>query len=198
MKVLKLIIIVIVLFFASPAQSQISVRLNLGSPPSWGPVGYSNVQYYYLPDVEAYYDIRSSMFIYLSGGVWIHRSYLPSRYRNYDLYNGYKVVMTDYHGTRPYSQFRDYRTRYARGYRGQAQRSIGERPGRGNSRVNAYSRGRSDNRIIQSNNRNVGRGNDRSMKMNQGRSNDRNMKMHKGNGNDKNKNQGHVNGNGKK
>ena len=196
MKVLKLIIIVFVLFFASPAQSQISIRLNLGSPPSWGPVGYSNVRYYYLPDVEAYYDVRSSMFIYLSGGVWIHRTYLPSRYRNYDLYNGYKVVMTDYRGTRPYANFRDYRTRYAKGYRGHAQKNIGERPGRGNSRGNTYTNGRSDKSVIQSNGKDAGRGNDKNMNMNKGRGND--MNMNKGNGNDKNKDQGHGNGNGKK
>lgn len=193
MKVLKLIIIGIALFFASPTQAQISVSLNLGSPPLWGPVGYSNVRYYYLPDVEAYYDVRSSMFIYLSGGLWIHRTYLPQRYRNYDLYNGYKVVMTDYHGTRPYANFRDYRSKYAKGYRGHEQRNIGERPGRGNPRGNGYSNGRSDNRGGQSYMKNVGRGNDKSMKMNQGRGNN----MNQGKGNDKNRDQNHGNGKNK-
>jgi len=147
MKALKLVALGIVLFFASAAQAQISVHLNLGNPPAWGPSGYSDVQYYYLPDVEAYYDVNSSMFIYYEGRSWVRRSYLPSRYRNYDLYGGYKVVMNGYHGNTPYYNHREYRTKYARGYRGQVQRTIGERPGRGhNSRdyrqSNPVNRGR--------------------------------------------------------
>jgi len=133
MKALKLVALGIVLFFASAAQAQISVHLNLGNPPAWGPSGYSDVQYYYLPDVEAYYDVNSSMFIYYEGRSWVRRSYLPSRYRNYDLYGGYKVVMNGYHGNTPYYNHREFRTKYARGYRGQAQRTIGERPGRGDN-----------------------------------------------------------------
>jgi len=133
MKALKLVALGIVLFFASAAQAQISVRLNIGNPPAWGPSGYSDVQYYYLPDVEAYYDVNTSMFIYYEGRSWVRRSYLPSRYRNYDLYGGYKVVMNGYHGKTPYYNHREYKTKYARGYRGPSQRNIGERPGRGNS-----------------------------------------------------------------
>jgi len=121
------------LFLFGSAQAQVSVNINLGSPPMWGPAGYADVQYYYLPDVYAYYDIHSSMFIYQSGGVWVHRSYLPSRYRNYDLYNGYKVVMTDYHGSKPYYHHSDYKRRYAKGYHGPAQHNIGARPEHGNS-----------------------------------------------------------------
>ncbi|HZK93262.1 MAG TPA: hypothetical protein VFC67_03580 [Prolixibacteraceae bacterium] len=133
MKALKLVALGIVLVFASSAQAQISVHLNIGSPPAWGPSGYSDVQYYYLPDVEAYYDVNSSMFIYYEGRSWVHRSYLPSRYRNYDLYGGYKVVMNGYHGKTPYYNHREYKTKYAKGYRGPSQRNIGERPGRGSN-----------------------------------------------------------------
>lgn len=136
MKALKLAALGIVLFFACAAQAQVSVNLNIG--PAWGPVGYSDVNYYYLPDVEAYYDVPNSMFIYYEGRSWVRRSYLPSRYRNYDLYGGYKVVMRDYHGRTPYYNHRDYRTRYAKGYHGPAQRTIGVRPGRGNTQYRDY------------------------------------------------------------
>jgi len=131
MKTLKLLAIGIIVFFAGSVHAQVSVSLNVGSPPMWGPVGYTDVQYYYLPDVQAYYDVNSSMFIYYSGNSWVHRSYLPSRYRNYDLYGGYKVVLNDYHGNSPYTHFREHRMKYKRGYHGDMQRTIGERPGRG-------------------------------------------------------------------
>ena len=186
MKTIKLIVLGIVLMFAGTANAQVSVNLNFGSPPMWGPAGYSDVHYYYLPDVQAYYDINASMFIYQSGGIWVHRSYLPTRYRNYDLYNGYKVVMTDYHGNRPYANYREYRTKYARGYRGhEQQHNIGSRPERGNEN-RSYKQARQDN----NRSRNVGRSEGRNQ--NQGRGNENRGN----NGGQKNKG-GHDNGGGK-
>ena len=116
------------LALAGTLNAQVSVNVNIGSPPLWGPVGYPEVQYYYLPDVEAYYDIPSSMFVYLDNGVWIRRTYLPRQYRNYDLYHGYKVVLTDYHGNDPYRHYKSHKIKYAKGYRGHEQKNIGPRP----------------------------------------------------------------------
>lgn len=141
MKTLKIFTIGLILFFAVSAKAQISVQLNIGTPPQWGPSGYTDVTYYYLPDVEAYYDVPSSMFIYFNGVRWIHRSYLPTRYRNYDLYNGYKVVMTDYHGKTPYSHFKEHKSKYAKGYRGHPQKNYGERPEHRSSNKREYSNG---------------------------------------------------------
>ena len=121
------------LFILSGAlQAQVSVNVNIGTPPLWGPVGYTEVRYYYLPDVESYYDIQASMFIIYVEGEWIHRTNLPSRYKSYDLYDGYKVVLTDYHGNAPYIYFTDHKTKYGKGYRGPAQKTYGEKPGKGN------------------------------------------------------------------
>ncbi len=122
-----------ILFISSTTKAQVSVNINIGAPPEWGPIGYTEVRYYYLPDVEAYYDIQSSMFIYFGDGVWLHRAYLPGRYKNYDLYGGYKVVMTDYHGNTPYSFFKEHKMKYKKGYRGPSQKTIGEKPGKNKS-----------------------------------------------------------------
>jgi hypothetical protein len=147
MKALKFVVFGFVLFLAGQSQAQVSVRLNFGTQPQWAPVGYNDVRYYYLPDVEAYYDVQSSMFIYSSGNRWIHRRSLPSRYRNYDLYGGYKVAMNGYRGSTPYSDFNNHRTQYAKGYRGEPQRTIGERPGKRNSKNMKKNQGRgNDNR----------------------------------------------------
>jgi hypothetical protein len=115
------------------------VTVNIGTPPMWGPVGYSNVQYYYLPDVEAYYDVPSAQFIYLNDGAWIRRSYLPVRYRNYNLYSGYKVVMTGYHGNKPYYKHAYYKHNYAKGYRGPVQKNIGTKPSKSNIKTKIHS-----------------------------------------------------------
>ena len=125
MKTLKLLALGIILFASSTIHAQVSVNVNLGTPPAWGPSGYSNVDYYYLPDVESYYDIRASQFIYFNGGRWTRSRYLPGPYRNYNLYNGYKVVLNDYHGSTPYSNFKSHKVKYYKGYHGKPQKSIG-------------------------------------------------------------------------
>ncbi len=128
MKTLRLLGIAMALFLASNSSGQVSVNVNVGTPPLWAPVGYSDVRYYYLPDIETYYDIQSSMFIYYEGGLWVHRSYLPGRYRNYDLYNGYKVVVPQYRGAYPNYFFNYHRSKYGKGYRGGPQKTYGENP----------------------------------------------------------------------
>ena len=132
MKNLKMIALGIVMLFASNSiNAQVSINVNLGLQPSWGPVGYSSVDYYYIPDVQAYYDVRATQFIFLSNGAWIRSSNLPRQYRNYDLNSGYKVVLNDYHGSRPYTNYRYDRVKYYKGYKGKHQQSLGNR-NRGN------------------------------------------------------------------
>ena len=168
MKYIKILIIAIVILLTTSTQAQISVNLNIGSPPRWGPTGYNDVGYYYLPDVESYYDVRASMFIYLSGGVWVHRSYLPGRYRNYDLYGGYKVVINDYHGNRTYEHFNEHRMKYKKGYHDHMQKNIGERPERGNNKERMKSEDRSYKKENKRNERNMNQGHGNEMKNDRG------------------------------
>ena len=96
------------------ACAQVSININIGNQPAWGPTGYDYVNFYYLPEINCYYDVMRGQFVYLSGSRWIYGRSLPSRYRTYNLYNTYKVVVN-----RPYA-YRYNRTHireYAR-YRG--------------------------------------------------------------------------------
>lgn len=95
----------------SPSYAQLSVSINIGTQPAWGPSGYDQADYYYLPDVESYYSVRQRQFIYLSNGRWIYSASLPARYRNYDLYSGYKVVVNR---PRPYLNYSQDKVQYAR------------------------------------------------------------------------------------
>lgn len=133
MKNINLFIVLLVMLFAKLTTAQVTVNVNLGSQPQWAPVGYDNVRYYYLPDVECYYDVQTTMFIYYYGGAWIHRGHLPNHYRNYDLYNGYKVVMSDYHGNSPYVHFHQHKLKYKKGYKGPYQKTHGNKPNGGKS-----------------------------------------------------------------
>ncbi len=130
MKPIKLLGLALALSIAGVLQSQVMVSLNPGTPPQWGPAGYSDVRYYYLPDVEAYYDNQSSMFIYYSSGKWDSHSSLPDCYQNYDLYKGYKVVLSDYTGTTPYTHFYKHKKNFVKGYHHEIQKTVGSKPGR--------------------------------------------------------------------
>lgn len=157
MKKLKFFMVGIFLFVSILMQSQVSINVTIGTPPQWGPVGYSNIQYYYLPDVQAYYDIRTSQFIFISNGIWIRSRYLPGPYRNYDLYSGYKVVLNNYHGSYPYHYFDSHKTKYHKGYRGRPQQTIGRNPNYHDN--NGYENNRYENRGHNEGKGNKGRGN---------------------------------------
>lgn len=102
--------IALVFSLHAAASAQVSVNINIGSQPAWGPTGYNHVDYYYLPDIESYYDVNSGQYIYLNGGQWIYSRALPPRYANYDLYSGYKVVVNR---PKPYLNFSRDRVTYA-------------------------------------------------------------------------------------
>ena len=101
-------------FRQADAQVRVNLNINIGSQPAWGPAGYDYVQYYYLPDIDAYYYVPRRQFVYLSNGRWVFSTYLPPAYRSYDLYSGYKVVINE---PRAYQYYTTHKIKYA-GYRG--------------------------------------------------------------------------------
>lgn len=125
MKKLGLALILLMSVFA---HAQVSVNVNIGTPPSWGPEGYDNTRYYYLPDIDIYYDIAQSQYIYENSGKWVRDRRLPSRYRQYDFYDGYKVVLNDYRGDAPFTYHKKHITKYPKGYKGKPQKNRGNKP----------------------------------------------------------------------
>lgn len=114
----KTILILTILFsgFAfQTATAQLRVNVNIGVQPMWGPVGYDRAEYYYMPDIDVYYNVQRRQYIYLNRGQWAFSTSVPYRYRNYDFYTGYKVVINE---DRPYRNARMHRAKYA-SYKGQ-------------------------------------------------------------------------------
>jgi hypothetical protein len=109
MRYLTAFFLAVVLSSAVQAQVSVSLGINLESQPVWGPTGYDHVEYYYLPDIGVYYCVPQHRYFYFEGGRWIGRSSLPPRYRGFDLYNSYKVVLNE---RTPYLHDRVYRERY--------------------------------------------------------------------------------------
>lgn len=97
----------------SSVQAQVRVNVNLGVQPTWGPASYDYAEYYFLPELGIYYSVPDRVFIYPHGNGWKFAKRLPGRYRNFDLYSTYKVVVNE---PRPYMRhgyyvehYRDYR-----------------------------------------------------------------------------------------
>lgn len=79
------------LFITNNTKAQVHVSINIGSQPAWAPQGYDNAQYYYMPDMDIYYDVPARQFVYLSNNHWMRSSNLPAAYGRFDLYKVHKV-----------------------------------------------------------------------------------------------------------
>ncbi|MFA9191064.1 hypothetical protein AAGV28_06735 [Flavobacterium sp. FZUC8N2.13] len=131
MRSLKLIVTGIILFAASTSQAQVSVNVNIGRPvvvrPAWVPRQHVNVDFYYLPEIQTYYDVNSSLYVYLDNGNWCRTRYLPSRYRSYDLNRAHRVELRGYHGSRPYSYYNNHKVKYYNNNRDSNRRYVEDR-----------------------------------------------------------------------
>ena len=69
----------------------------------------NNDDYYYLPDVNAYYNVNEQCYYYYDGDNWISAAYLPGEYRDYDWRNCRRFEVR---ASRPYLRNEFYRSRY--------------------------------------------------------------------------------------
>ncbi len=119
----KLLLLVVLLFggfLHVSINAQVSLSVNIGVQPLWGPVGYDHAEYYYMPDIEAYYYVPKHRFVYLEGDRWVTRTALPPRYKDYDLYKIHKVVINE---PQPYLRHHEYREKYV-SYKGRHEQEV--------------------------------------------------------------------------
>jgi len=111
MKKFKIAFLISALFLISPMliNAQVSVNINIGSQPTWGPEAYDYVDYYYMPELGIYYNVPNRQYIYRHGKRWIYAYNLPVQYRRFNLYNTYKVVINE---PRPYLRHNYYSSHY--------------------------------------------------------------------------------------
>jgi hypothetical protein len=121
------------LFYANSANAQISIQFGINVPvhrvyvPAPQPVvvdegpvydndqvNYNDDDYYYLPEVEAYYNVPRHCYYYNNGSSWVSSTYLPGAYRSYDWRSG---VRYEVRAPRPYMHHDMYVSRWG-GYAG--------------------------------------------------------------------------------
>lgn len=82
---------------------------NLDKQPVWGPTGNDYADYYYLPEVDCYFDVAKARFIYRSEAGWKYAKKLPANYKQVDLYRTYKVVVNE---PNPYNHNNEHKQKF--------------------------------------------------------------------------------------
>ncbi|GHE34749.1 hypothetical protein [Sphingobacterium griseoflavum] len=111
---------------AQPASAQVNVQINIGSQPAWGPVGYDYVRYYYLPEMDIYYDVVGRRYTYPHGRRWVTTRTLPRRYRHVDMHRTYKVVLNN---SQPWRNHHNIRKQYGHYAHNHSQRVLRDHRG---------------------------------------------------------------------
>ena len=110
MKKIILYLIFAFTLIAKPVLSQVVM-----SPPE--AKGKTQTRFYYIPDLEIYFDMQSSYFIYYNGTAWKSSEVLPVKYSNVDINSSEKVMLNDFSGTKPYLHFASHKLKYPKGYK---------------------------------------------------------------------------------
>ncbi len=125
----KIVLISAIVFsglYYNTANAQIRVHLGLNFSPRpvyvpervvvQQPVEYTepanydgDEDYYYLPDVDAYYSVTEQCYYYNDGDQWVSAAYLPGAYRDYDWRASRRFEVR---APRPFMHNDYYRTRF--------------------------------------------------------------------------------------
>ncbi|RTQ53766.1 hypothetical protein EJV47_03260 [Hymenobacter gummosus] len=103
------LVLLALLFGSSPAQAQVQVNVNVGAP-AWGPAVGPGVQYYYIPEIDGYYDLYTQSYVYFDPyyNAWVSTPALPAYYAGYDPRYFHPVVV-QYVGRQPWGLIYDHR-----------------------------------------------------------------------------------------
>ncbi|OWP64680.1 hypothetical protein CDA63_02660 [Hymenobacter amundsenii] len=94
--------------FSLPSQAQVNI-INI-NPPAWGPAVPAGTQYYYIPEVGGYYDLRDQQYVILREGKW----------KKAKVINGYSTssfhpVVINYVGAQPWVLIQEHKVKYPKG-----------------------------------------------------------------------------------
>ena len=119
---------------ANTAQAQVNVNINV---PAWGPAAPAGAQYYYIPELGGYYDLRAQHYVLLRNGRW-----MPVNSVGYDPRTFHPVVI-NYVGAQPWVNINEHKAKYPKGMPpGQAKKLYGGHPGNGNGKGHGNGHGK--------------------------------------------------------
>lgn len=107
--------IILLTIFNSFGYSTLEAQRALYSNPIWAPAYYPGVRYYYIPDIETFYDLSDQDFVYLDNGQWLFSNELPPVYSGFDLFDAY-IIALNVDVFQPWMHFHFYVSNYPRFY----------------------------------------------------------------------------------
>lgn len=93
-KIAQLLILFLLSYSASFSQNSISKSDSNKELQS----SNNNTRYYYYPNLQAYFDSQSNLYIFRVNKQWISAESFPENYGGYSLYNNHRIKIDDYFG----------------------------------------------------------------------------------------------------
>jgi hypothetical protein len=111
-----MLVALIMLASTFTSKAQVSLSVHIGSPPVWAPPAYAHTtRYYYIPEIDSYYDAQDHGYYYNNGPGWVFSASLPGIYASYNI-GSLHHIRVNYYGSRPYTYFAPQRTVYVERY----------------------------------------------------------------------------------
>ncbi len=108
-------VVILLPVFGGTGSSTLQAQPRRYINPAWAPAYYPGVRYYYIPDIETFYDLSNQDFVYLDDGQWLFSYGLPPTYAGFDLYDAF-VVALDVDVFQPWMHYQFYVSNYPRYY----------------------------------------------------------------------------------
>jgi len=74
------------------------------------------MRYYYYPNLDAYFDTHTNLYILKENGQWMRSKEMASGYRGYSLFNSIRVEITDYNGDEPFTKLKEHQEQFPKKY----------------------------------------------------------------------------------
>lgn len=95
LKIAHLLFICLLLSSVSYSQGSLSTPK---APKNTESLDNSATRYYYYPNLQAYYDSQTNLYLFRVNKQWVSAESFPENYGGYSLYNKHRVKIEDYYG----------------------------------------------------------------------------------------------------
>jgi len=116
MKTITTLILGMLLFSFNYTNAQVELDAVNVSGKSESGYQFEEVRYYYYPNLQAYFDTKVAMYLYVENGEWVESEVLEPKNRGYSLKNGQYVMIKNYAGDEPYTLLNEHKKQYPADY----------------------------------------------------------------------------------
>lgn len=123
MKKITYIVLGILIFSSYQFQAQVQIDTIYINSKSNTSSSFVEVRYYYFPNLQAYFDTKKGMYLYIKNGNWVTSENIDMNSRGYCLNNGFYEMIKDYLGDDPITQFESHKIKYPANYSSKPKRT---------------------------------------------------------------------------